>query len=482
MQYGRGMSAGGQTIATLDGGSCHLSPAQLDAFRAGFRGAVILPGDPSYDEARRVWNGMIDRRPALIARCTGTADVVAAVRLARTHRLLSAVRGGGHNVAGLGVCEGGLVIDLSPMRGVWVDPAAGTVRAQAGCTLADVDRETQLHGQAAVLGFVSATGIAGLTTGGGFGYLTRRAGWTCDNLVSMEVVTAAGEVVRASESDNRDLFWCLRGGSGNFGVVTWFEYRMLPVGPEVMAGAAAWTGDRARELLDFYREFTASAPRELTCVVVLRIAPPAPWLPPSVHGKPVAMLVAVHTGRPEEGEALVQPIKKFADPVADIIVRRPYTQMQALLDATQPRGRRYYWKSEYLAGLEPGLLDVYAERAGALPSPHSGLILFQLGGALNELPADHSPAGNRDATYVANLASSWEASGDDARNIAWTRETWQAIRPYGTGGAYINFMSEDEGSERTRVAYGDANLARLAELKRRLDPDDLFRHTKRLVD
>jgi FAD/FMN-containing dehydrogenase len=469
-------------LATLDGGSTTLSQQELDGFRAGFRGALFKSGDAGYDEARQVWNAMIDRRPALIARCTGTADVVAAVKLARAHRLLSSVRGGGHNVAGLAVCEGGLLIDLSAMRGVWVDPAARVVRAQPGCTLADVDRETQLYGQSAVLGFISQTGIAGLTTGGGFGWMTRRAGWTCDNVASMEVVTAAGEVVRASEKENSDLFWCLRGGSGNFGIVTSFEYRMLPVGPEVMAGAIAYPVEAAPEVLAFYRELTASSPRELAWACVLRFAPPAPWLPPAVHGKLVLMSIAVYTGKPEEGEAVVAPIKKFGKPAADIIMRRPYAQMQQLLDATQPKGRRYYWKSEYLPRLEPEFLDQYVARAPSMPSPHSSLILIQIGGALNELPDGHSPAGNRDAQFVLNIASSWEKSADDQTNIAWTRDSWQAMRPFGTGGAYINFMSEDEGSDRTRSAYGDANLARLAELKRRFDPDDLFRHTKRVVD
>jgi FAD/FMN-containing dehydrogenase len=468
-------------IRTLDGASHRLSAQELDQFRAQFRGPLIRPDDPGYDQARQVWNAMIDRRPALIARCSGTADVVAAVRLARSHRLLSAVRGGGHNIAGLGVCEGGLSIDLSPMRGVWVDPATRTVRAQAGCTLADVDRETQLHGQAPVLGFVSQTGIAGLTTGGGFGWLTRRAGWTCDNVVSMEVVTAAGEVVRASESENPDLFWCLRGGGGNFGIVTSFEYRTIPVGPQIMAGAVAWRGEDAGEVLGFFRQLTASSPRELSCATVLRLAPPAPWLPVEVHGKLVLLWLAVHSGRPEDAEELVAPIRSFGKPVADILTRRPYAQMQALLDATQPKGRRYYWKSEYLPRVEPGLIEVYLERAATLPSPHSGLILFQIDGALSELPAEHSPAGNRDAAFVANIASSWENSADDQVNLTWTRDTWEAVRPFGTGGAYLNFMTEDEGSDRTRAAYSAASLARLAELKRRLDPDDLFRHTKRLA-
>ena len=471
----------GLHMRTLDGDDTVIPESALQAFRGAFRGPLVRPGDATYDATRAIWNAMIDRRPGLIAQCTGTTDVVRAVQFARQHRLLVSVRGAGHNIAGLAVAEGGLMIDLSSMRGVWVDPEARTARAQPGCTLGDVDRETQLHGLAAVLGFVSTTGIAGLTVGGGFGYLTRRYGWTCDNLVSLEVVTADAKVVRASATENRELFWALRGGSGNFGIVTSFEYTLYPVGPEIVAGAIAWHGKDAASVLRFYQELTASAPRELTCVLVLRIAPPAPWLPKEVHGQPIAAMFVCHTGRPEDGETLVAPIKAFGAPVADIIVRRPYAQMQVLLDATQPKGRRYYWKSEYVAGLPPPLLDVLAQRAGQLPSPHSALILFQIQGALNELPADHSPAGNRDAAYVVNIAGSWERAQDDADNVAWARECWQAVRPFSTGGVYLNFLTEDEGADRTEAAYGKAILERLAALKRKYDPDDLFRHTKRVI-
>ncbi|HWP12893.1 MAG TPA: FAD-binding oxidoreductase, partial [Ramlibacter sp.] len=292
-------------VTTLDGGTAAISPEELQAFKAGFKGAVIAADDPAYDETRKIWNATIDRHPALIARCTGTADVLQAVRLARKHRMLVSVRSGGHNIAGLAVCEGGLMIDLSAMRGVWVDPAGATALAQAGCTLADLDRETQLHGQAAVLGFVSTTGIAGLTVGGGFGYLTRRHGYTCDNLLSMEVVTADAKVVRASPRENADLFWALRGGGGNFGIVTSFEYRLYPVGPEILGGAIAWRGEDAKQVLQTYREFSAAAPRELTSVAALRLAPPAPWLPKEVHGKPIAAIFICHSGKIEDGEALV---------------------------------------------------------------------------------------------------------------------------------------------------------------------------------
>jgi FAD/FMN-containing dehydrogenase len=469
-------------MKTLNGGTTTLAPEALDAFRASFRGPLLFPADPGYDDARSLWNAMIDRRPGLIARATGTADVVAAVRFAREHGLLSSVKGGGHNIAGLAVCDGGLMIDCSLMKGVWVDPAARTVRAQPGCTLGDLDRETQLHGLAAPIGFVSTTGIAGLTVGGGFGYLSRQHGWTCDNLVSVEVVTAEGTAVRAGPREHEELFWCLRGGGGNFGIVTSFEYRLYPVGPEIVGGAVVWKGADARDVLDLYREVAApGSPRELTSVAVLRIAPPAPWLPKSIHGQPIIAIFACHSGDPRDGERLTAPIKGFGAPVADILVHRPFVQMQSLLDATQPKGRRYYWKSEYLPVVEPDLCDLIVEHAGRIPSPHGGIILFQIEGALNEQPASHSPAGNRDAGFVLNITASWEDAADDAVNVGWAREAWEAMRPFSTGGAYLNFMTEDEGAERVQAAYGKTTLARLAALKRAYDPDNLFRHTKTLV-
>ena len=465
-------------FGSLDGDATTVSPEALAAFRAEFHGPLLEPGDPGYDEARQIWNAMIDRRPALIARCTGTADVVAAIRFAREHRLVLSVRGGGHNIAGLAVADGGLMIDLSLMKGVWVDPENRIARAQAGCTLGELDRETQVHGLAAVLGFISETGIAGLTVGGGFGYLTRNRGWTCDTLVSLEVVTASGEVLHASETENTELFWCLRGGGGNFGIVTSFEYKLFPVGPEVIGGGVVWRAEDAREVLALYREFTASAPRELTCVAILRVAPPAPWLPKEIHGKPIVAVFACYCGPADEGEEVVAPLKAFGKPVADILVRRPFVKMQSLLDATQPKGRRYYWKSEYLPGLDPALLDRVVEHAGRIPSPFGAVILFQIGGTLNELPAEHSPAGNRNAAYVLNITASWENPDDDLVNVTWARDAWEAMRPFSTGGAYLNFMTEDEGTDRTRAAYGDTMYERLAALKKIYDPDNLFRHTK----
>ena len=465
-------------LARMDGGTVDLAPEDLQAFKAGFKGQVLTAEDAQYEESRKIWNAMIDRRPGLVARCTGTVDVVHAVRFARQHGLLSSVRGGGHNIAGLAVCEGGLMIDMSLLRGVWVDSVRRTARAQAGCTLADVDRETQLHGLAAVLGFVSATGIAGLTVGGGFGYLTRRHGWTCDTVVSMEVVTAGGDVLRVSEHEHADLYWALRGGSGNFGIVTSFEYRLFPVGPEILGGAIAWSGDDAKQVLEAYAEFSAKAPRELTSVAVLRTAPPAPWLPKEMHGKPIVALFVCYSGKVEDGEALLAPLRALGRPVADIVMRRPYTQMQSLLDATQPKGRRYYWKSHYLPGIDRQTIDLAVAHAGRIRSPHSAILMFQIQGALGELPAGHSPVGNRDAAYVLNIAGSWEKPGDDDVNVKWARDCFEAMRACSTGGTYINFLNADEGQDRIEAAYGRSNLDRLAALKRKYDPENFFRHTK----
>jgi FAD/FMN-containing dehydrogenase len=370
------------------------------------------------------------------------------------------------------------MIDLSLMRGVWVDAARRSAWAQAGCTLADVDRETQAHGLAAVLGFVSATGIAGLTVGGGFGYLTRQHGWTCDNLLSMEVVTADAQLLRVSADEHADLFWALRGGGGNFAIVTGFEYRLHPVGPQILGGAIAWRAEQAEQVLDAYRQFSADAPRELTSVAVLRIAPPAPWLPKDVHGQPIVALFICHTGDIDEGQRLLATLRAIATPVADIVMPRPYTQMQSLLDATQPKGRRYYWKSHYLATINAQTITLATKHARRIASPHSAILLFQIGGALGELPDGHSPAGNRDARYVLNIAGSWEQAADDARNMQWARDTFTAMTPCSTGGTYMNFLTEEEGPDRIAAAYGAANLSRLAQLKQRFDPDNLFRHTK----
>jgi len=457
-----------------------LDTKLIDSFKASLRGELIQPTDSGYDEARAIWNGMIDRRPALVARCRGVADVVSCVNFAREHGLPLSIKGGGHNISGLAVGDGALVIDMSLMRGVWVDPISRTAHAQAGCLLGDVDRETQIHGLAAVLGFVSATGIAGLTVGGGFGYLTRQFGWTSDNLLSMEVVTADGQIVRASKKDHADLFWGLCGGGGNFGVVTDFEYKLYPVGPEVIAGGIAWGAEFTAEVLEMFRSVMEKAPPELVCVPALRIAPPAPWLAKDVHGKPIVALFVCHTGPLSEGEKLVAPIKAFGTPVGDIIQRRPYVSQQSLLDATQPKGRRYYWKSEYLSRLEPKLFRSMITYADKITSPHSAILLFPVYGALNRLPEDHSAVGNRDSAWVLNITASWDKSEDDKANIDWARAAWEEMRDFSTGGTYINFLTEEEVDNRIRAAYRK-NYERLVEVKTKWDPNNLFRLNKNIA-
>jgi FAD/FMN-containing dehydrogenase len=464
---------------TLADREVELKQETVDGLRMRLRGPLFLPGDAGYEESRTLWNAMIDRKPALVARCLGTSDVIACVEFARTNDLLLCIKSGGHNIAGLAAADGALMIDMSLMRGVWVDSEKTIARAQGGCLLGDVDRETQLHGLAAVLGFVSLTGIAGLTLGGGFGYLTRRWGWTADNVVGMDVVTADARLVRASNDENQDLFWALRGGGGNFGVVTGIDYSLYPVGPEVVGGIVAWPASEAPRVLELYRALAGSAPPELTLVVLMRPAPSAPWLPKDRHGTPIVAMLACYSGKPEEGEKIVAPIKSFGKPVGDILIRRPYTQLQSILDATQPKGRRYYWKSEYLPGVTPALCEKVMEHATRIRSPHSAIVLFQIVGALNRLEADHSPVGNRDAHYVVNLAGSWEHPADDGVNIKWAREAWNDIKAFSTGGTYINFLTEEEGPERTAAALGKG-LDRLAAIKTRWDPLNVFRTNRNI--
>jgi FAD/FMN-containing dehydrogenase len=467
-------------VKTLDDSSVELTRQTLDGLQARLQGELLTTGDTGYDESRTIWNGMIDRSPGLVARCLGVADVVATVNFAREHALLLSIRGGGHNISGLALCDGGMTIDMSGMRGVWVDTNADIARVQGGCILGDVDRETQLHGRAAVIGFVSKTGVTGLTLGGGFGYLSRKYGWTSDNVVSMELVTAEGKLVRASEKENSDLFWALRGGGGNFGVVTSTEHKLYSVGPEVMAGAIAWRADDAREVLEMYGALMAQAPPEFNCAAVLRPAPPAPWLPEDVHGKLIVALFVIHAGSVEEGKKAVASIKAFGSPVGDIIQPRPYLTQQSILDATQPNGRRYYWKSEYMPGFQPGLFDKFIEHAERIVSSHSAVILFPLDGALNKLPQDHSAVGNRDAKLVLNITASWETPDDDQANIDWARSAWADMRSFSTGGTYINFLTEEEVGGRIQDAYGE-NYNRLVEAKTKWDPDNFFRMNKNIA-
>jgi FAD/FMN-containing dehydrogenase len=452
----------------------------VNQLQMSIRGRVIQPGADGYDESRTIWNAMIDRRPGMVVRCIGTADVIACVNFARTNDIPFTIRGGGHNIAGLAVADDTMMIDLSHMRGAWVNHDQQTVNAQPGATLGDIDRETQIHGLAAVLGFVSNTGATGLTLGGGFGYLTRKYGWTCDNVASIDMVTAEGEVVHANETENADLFWGLRGGGGNFGVVTNIEHRLYPVGPEITGGLIAWRGEDAEGVLEVYSKLIADAPRELTCASLIRKAPPAPWLPPEIHGKQIIGVVCCHTGTAEQAEKDLAVLKNYGSPVGDVVQRRPYTQQQSILDATQPNGRRYYWKSEYFPGLEADSLTAYRKHADAIESPHSAAIFFAIDGALNEQPNDHSPMGNRDAKVVLNLTASWESADEDDTHIGWAREAWTDMRRFSTGGTYVNFLTEDDGEDRIRDAYGDL-YDRLVEVKSKWDPNNMFSKNKNIV-
>jgi FAD/FMN-containing dehydrogenase len=466
-------------IKTMTGHETDLNQDTLDGLKMRLRGPLLMPGDAGYEESRTVWNAMINRKPALIVRCIGVADVIACVQFAREHKILLCIKGGGHNIAGLATSDGAMMLDMSLMRGVWVDRQKKVAHAQAGCLLGDVDRETQVHGLAAVLGFVSLTGITGLTLGGGFGYLTRRWGWTSDNVVGMDVVTADGRLVHASSEENADLFWGLRGGGGNFGVVTGINYSLYPVGPEIVGGLVAWPASEASGVLELYRTLAEKAPPELTLVVFIRPAPPAPWLPKDQHGKPIVAMLACYSGDPEQGEKAVAPIKSFGNPIGDVLVRRPYAQVQSMLDATQPKGRRYYWKSEYLSNIEPALCEKFIAHAAKIQSPHSAVILFQLDGALNRQNDEHSPVGNRDARYVLNISGSWEHVDDDEVNVEWAREAWTDMKTFSTGGTYVNFLTEDEGPERIEAALGNG-LKRLAEVKTKWDPENMFRTNRNI--
>lgn len=457
-----------------------LDDAAIADLARQFRGELIRRDDPPYDGARRVWNGAIDRYPALVARCTGVADVLAAVRFARERELVVAVRGGGHNVAGTGVCDDGVVIDLSPMKGMWVDPGARTARAQPGLLWGEFDHETQRFGLATPGGIVTHTGISGLTLGGGLGWLMRRHGLTCDNLLSADVVTANGELVRCSAEENADLFWGLRGGGGNFGIVTSFEYRLHPVGPTVLAGVILHPAARAREVLDFYRHYIASAPDELMSIVVLRMAPPAPFLPAGIRGQPVVIIAVCYAGPLEEGERAVMPLRRFGEPLADLIQPTPYASHQAMLDASVPHGLGYYWKSEYLPPLGDALITTLTEHAWGVATPASYTAMFHLGGAVGREDPEGSAFEDRRATHAMTIDGVWSEPAASGACIAWARDFWEAVRPYSTGRVYVNFLGE-EGQDRVRTAYGAAKYERLRGLKRKYDPTNFFRMNQNIV-
>ena len=447
--------------------------AKVEELRKGFKGKVITPGDREYEESRKIWNGMVDKRPAIIARCAGTQDAVKAVNFARDNEIQLAVRGAGHHIAGNSLCDDGLVVDLSHMRAMKVDVAAKRAFAEGGATLGDFDAATLAHGLATPVGINSTTGIAGLTLGGGFGWLSRKYGMTVDNLESAEVVTAKGDVVRASASENPDLFWALRGGSGNFGVVTQFEFRLHQVGPDLLSGLVVYPFSEAKRVLQQYRDFYAKAPDELTVWTVLRKAPPLPFLPADVHGKEVVILALLYVGDPKKGEELIQPLRKIGKPLGEHIGVQPFTAWQKAFDPLLTPGARNYWKSHNFTTMADGLIDVVIEYVKKLPSPHCEIFFGAIGGATMRPAPDATAYAHRDAAFVMNVHGRWETVAEDERCIAWSRDYFRASAPFASAGAYVNFLTPDE-TDRVKVAYGQ-NYDRLAKVKRKYDPENLFR-------
>ncbi len=450
-----------------------LREATVDELKTSLRGDLLQPGDPGYDEARKVWNAMIDRRPALIARCAGATDAIKALAFAREHGIAVAVRGGGHNIAGNAVCDDGLVIDLSAMKSVRVDPEARRAWVEPGATLGAFDQEAQQFALATALGINSTTGVAGLTLGGGFGWLSRKYGMTVDNLISADVVTADGKLLRASERQNADLFWGIRGGGGNFGIVTSFEFQLHPLGPEVLSGLIVFPFDQAKSVLTQYRDFAGSMPDELNVWMVARQAPPLPFLPAEVHGKEIVALAVFYAGDVATGEKLIEPLRSFGTPHGEHIGAQPYTAFQQAFDPLLTPGARNYWKSHNFTELNDEALDVIIEYAGKLPSPHCEIFVGALGGQAGRVAPDAMAYSHRDTEFVMNVHGRWETAQEDERGIAWAREFFAKAAPHAAGGVYVNFMTEEE-TDRIGAAYG-SNYDRMVELKNKFDPENVFR-------
>src|SRR5215467_8309748 len=443
-----------------------------EKLRGTIRGSVLVPADPGYEEARQIWNAMINRRPAVIVQCVQAEDVPPAISFAREQGLEISIRGAGHNIAGNALCDHGLVIDFSRMKKVRVDARKRRAYVEPGATLADLDEATQAHGLATPVGINSTTGIAGLTLGGGFGWLTRKYGMTIDNLVSVDMITAEGKKMRASQNENADLFWAIRGGGGNFGVVTQFEFQLFPVGPEIVAGLIVFPFDQAKQILTKYRQFVNSAPEELNVWMVLRQAPPLPFLPKTVHGKEVVVLPVFYSGAAAEAEKLIAPLRTFGTALGEHIGAQPYVQWQKAFDPLLTPGARNYWKSHNFTELADGALNSIIEFAGKLPSPQCEIFIGLIAGAANRIAADAMAYGHRDARFVLNVHGRWDEATDDQKCIGWAREFFKASAPYASGGAYINFMTAEEG-DRVAAAYG-YNYERLVEIKRRYDPENVF--------
>jgi len=447
--------------------------AILTEFKSHFGGDILLPGDPGYDDTRQIWNGMIDRKPALIARCKSAGDIGQSVQFGRDQGLVVAIRGGGHNIAGNAVCDDGLMIDLSLMKKVEVDPKARRAMVEPGCILADFDAVAQKHGLATPLGINSTTGVAGLTLGGGFGWLSRKYGMTIDNLLAADVVLANGKQVRASETENADLFWGLRGGGGNFGIVSRFDFQLHPVGPDLLSGLIVYPFEQAKSVITQFARFTETMPDELNVWMVTRKAPPLPFLSAEVHGKEIVVLAICYAGDPATGEKLIEPLRGFGTPHGEHVGVQPYVAWQQAFDPLLAKGARNYWKSHNFTRLSEGAIDAIVEYASKMPSPHCEIFVGTIGGQTTRVAPDTMAYSSREANYVMNVHGRWETAGEDESVISWAREFFAKSQPFSSGGAYINFMTEEE-TDRVASAYGPA-YDRLVQLKKKYDPTNLFR-------
>lgn len=460
-------------VVQLNGGNATLAKDTVDQLGASLRGTLYRKGDDGYDDARTIWNAMIDRKPALIVRCAGVADVQTAIRFASANQLLTAVHGGGHNIAGNAVCDGGLMIDLSQMNNVQIDPVNKRAHVGPGATLGDLDHESQAFGLAVPTGINSTTGISGLTLGGGFGWISRKYGLTIDALRAVDMVTVEGELVHASEKGNPDLFWALRGGGGNFGIVTRFEFECYPVGPEVLSGLVVFSHDEAVAILKKYREFIPELSDDSSVWVVLRQAPPLPFLPENVHGTNVLVVPICHIGEAKEGEKIFERVRSFGNVLGEMAGNMPFTAWQKAFDPLLTPGARNYWKSHNFTSLDDGLFDCLTEYAGKLPSEQCEIFLGSLGRAVNRVAKDATAYPHRDAEFVLNVHGRWDDAADDDKCIGWSREFFKASEKYATGGVYINFMTADE-TERVGKALG-GGFERLQKIKQKYDPQNLLR-------
>ena len=453
-----------QRIHTTNGTELILTATTIEQFQSRLRGELLKPGHDHYESARKIHNGMIDRHPALIVRCAGVADVMTAVTFARTHNLVVAVRGGGHGVSGFAVCDGGLMIDLSRLQSVRVDPARRTARAEGGTTWGAFDHETQAFGLATSGGIARPTGIAGLTLGGGHGYLMRTYGLACDNLLSVDVVTADGRLLTTSASEHADLFWAVRGGGGNFGVVTAFEYQLYPVS-QMLGGLLIYPMATAKALFRFYRDFSRTAPDALGSLINLATLP---------DGTPAVVILIAYGGSLDDGERLLQPLREFGPPMADQVGPLPYTALQSIVENFNPPGLRNYWKSNYLQDLSDGAIDVLVDHYATVPAPYTHLVIEHLGGAVSRMGPDETAVDHREALYNFLIVGMWADAAEDAKVIGWVRELWEALQPFSCGGLYVNYEA-DHNVSRVKAAYSPAKYARLVAVKAKYDPTNLFR-------